>query len=485
MKATKMVLLCFFLFGLGRSETPDIPANPVVPSPQQIEYQQMEIIGFIHYTVNAFTDKEWGDGSESPEIFNPTDLDVQQWVDAAKAGGMQQLILTAKHHDGFCLWPSEYTEHSIKNSPYKNGQGDLVRELSEACRAAGLKFGVYLSPWDRNHAEYAKPAYITYYRNQLRELLTQYGPISEMWFDGANGGDGWYGGANETRRIDRKTYYEWPATWALVKELQPDILIFSDAGPDIRWIGNEKGIAGEPCWSLFDRSKVEVGNADRDYLNTGDPNGPHWVVGECDVSIRPGWFYHKDEDDQVKTPQQLVDLYYKSVGRNGTLLLNLPPDQRGLIHENDVQSLKAFRAILKETFKTNLITGAHAQASSVWSQDDKFSASNCVDDNPDSYWAAKEGEIQSVVMIELDESKTFDRIMLQEPIHLGQRIAKFAIDAEIGGSWKQVALGTTIGYKRLLRIEPITASKLRVNILEANNTPAISNMGLYKASALE
>ena len=467
------------------ADTPDIPANPVVPSPQQIDYQQMEIIGFIHYTVNAFTDKEWGDGSESPEIFNPTELDVQQWVDAAKAGGMQQLILTAKHHDGFCLWPSEYTEHSIKNSPYKNGQGDLVSELSEACRAAGLKFGVYLSPWDRNYAEYARPEYLTYYRNQLRELLTQYGPISEMWFDGANGGDGWYGGANETRRIDRKTYYEWPETWALVKELQPNILIFSDAGPDIRWIGNEKGIAGETCWSMFDRSKVEVGNADREYLNSGDPDGPHWVVGECDVSIRPGWFYHKDEDDQVKTPQQLVDLYYKSVGRNGTLLLNLPPDQRGLIHENDVQSLKAFRAILKETFKTNLVTGAHAQANSVWSSNAKFSARNCVDDDPDSYWAAKEDEIQSVVMIQLDEPKTFDRIMLQEPIRLGQRIAKFAIDAEIDGSWKQVALGTTIGYKRLLRIEPITASKIRLNILDANNTPAISNVGLYKASALE
>ncbi len=467
------------------TETPDIPANPVVPSLQQIEYQQMEIIGFIHYTVNAFTDKEWGDGSESPEIFNPTELNVQQWANAAKAGGMQQLILTAKHHDGFCLWPSKFTEHSIKNSPYKNGQGNLVRELSEACRAAGLKFGVYLSPWDRNHAEYGRPEYLTYYRNQLRELLTQYGPISEMWFDGANGGDGWYGGANETRRIDHKTYYEWPQTWALVKELQPNILIFSDAGPDIRWIGNEKGIAGETCWSMFDRNKVDVGDADRDYLNTGDPNGPHWVVGECDVSIRPGWFYHNDEDDQVKTPQQLVDLYYKSVGRNGTLLLNLPPDQRGLIHENDVQSLKAFRAILKETFKTNLVTGAHAQASSVWSQGAKFSGNNCVDDDPDSYWAAREGVIESAITIHLDGTKTFDRIMLQEPIRLGQRIAKFAVDAEIDGVWKEIASATTIGYKRLLRIEPITASKIRLNILEANNTPAISNMGLYKASALE
>ncbi len=261
---TSFVLFMIFLATALAAQTLDIPANAVVPSPPQLDYQKMEIIGFIHYTVNAFTDREWGDGSEKPEIFNPTDLDVEQWVDAAQAGGMQQLILTAKHHDGFCLWPSKYTEHSVKNSPYKNGKGDIVKELSDACQNAGLKFGVYLSPWDRNHAEYGRPAYITYYRNQLRELLTQYGAISEMWFDGANGGDGWYGGANETRTIDRKTYYNWPTTWGIVYELQPNVIIFSDAGPGCRWIGNEKGIAGETCWSMFDRSKVAVGDADRD-----------------------------------------------------------------------------------------------------------------------------------------------------------------------------------------------------------------------------
>lgn len=463
----------------------DIPANPVVPSPQQVECQKMEIIGFIHYTVNAFTDKEWGDGSERPDIFQPTELDVQQWVRAARLGGMQQLILTAKHHDGFCLWPSAFTEHSIKNSPYKDGKGDIVKELAEACAQAGLKFGLYLSPWDRHHADYARPEYISYYRDQLRELLTNYGPIAEMWFDGANGGDGWYGGANERRTIDRKTYYEWPVTWNLVKELQPDILIFSDAGPDIRWIGNEKGIAGETCWSMFDRTKVAVGDADQNYLNSGDPHGPHWVVGECDVSIRPGWFYHSSEDDQVKTPQQLVDLYYKSVGRNGTLLLNIPPDHRGLIHEKDIASLNGFKAILDETFKENLARGAHVTASSQWSSDAQFAAGNIVDQDIDSYWAADENDRAAIVTLQLAAPTTFDRIMLQEPIRLGQRIAQFAVEAAVDGNWQQVASATTIGYKRLLRIAPITTAKIRVKIIETNNTPAISNIGLFKASPLE
>ena len=480
-----LVVLVVFLAGITFSQTKDIPANPVTPSPQQIEYQKMEIIGFIHYTVNAFTDKEWGDGSESPEIFDPSELNVNQWVAAAQAGGMRQLILTAKHHDGFCLWPSEYTEHSVKNSPYKNGKGDIVGELATACKNAGLKFGVYLSPWDRNHAEYARPEYIVYYHNQLRELLTNYGIISEMWFDGANGGDGWYGGANETRRIDRDTYYQWPITWGLVKHLQPDVLIFSDAGPDIRWIGNEKGIAGETCWPMFNRNKVTVGGADQAYLNTGDPNGPHWVVGECDVSIRPGWFYHKDENDQVKTPQQLVDLYYKSVGRNGTFLLNIPPDQRGLIHENDVKSLTEFKSILDETFETNLALGAKVQSTSQWSRVAKFQADNVTDDDLESYWAAKEGDIKSMLTINLGEPKTFDRIMLQEPIRLGQRIAKFSVEAHVDGKWQEIASATTIGYKRLLRIEPITIAKIRVKILEANNTPALSNVALYKASPRE
>jgi len=478
----KSFFLLLILTTILSAQIADIPANPVVPSPQQIAYQNMEIIGFIHYTVNAFTDKEWGDGSEAESVFNPTELDVKQWVAAAKAGGMQQLILTAKHHDGFCLWPSAYTEHSVKNSPYKNGKGDIVGELAQACRDSGLKFGVYLSPWDRNHADYARPEYITYYRNQLRELLTSYGEISEMWFDGANGGTGWYGGAKERRTIDRKTYYDWPTTWALAKQLQPNILIFSDAGPDIHWIGNEKGIAGETFWSMFDRSKVAVGDADVNYLNSGDPNGPDWVVGECDVSIRPGWFYHKKQDSRVKAPQQLLDLYFKSVGRNGTMLLNIPPDQRGLIHENDVAALKGFKKLLDETFALNLAAGKKVQATSQWADSKKFSAGNITDDDVDSYWAAANGDKKAVLTIDLGEAKTFNVLMLQEPTRLGQRIAEFTVEAETNGEWRQIAAATTIGYKRLLRIPETTASKVRVRILQANNVPAISNVGLFNGA---
>ncbi|MDZ7317443.1 MAG: alpha-L-fucosidase [candidate division KSB1 bacterium] len=479
------LLLLSALLLLAAKEPADIPPMPVVPTPQQIAYQKMELIGFIHYTVNAFTDKEWGFGDESPDIFNPSELDARQWVEVAKSGGMKQLILTAKHHDGFCLWPSAYTEHSIKNSPYKNGRGDIVGELAAACREAGLRLGLYLSPWDRNHAAYGRPEYITYFRNQLTELLTSYGEISEVWFDGANGGDGWYGGANERRTIDRATYYDWPTTWALVRRLQPNALIFSDAGPDIRWIGNESGIAGETNWSTLDRSRVVVGEADQAYLNTGEPNGPHWVVGECDVSIRPGWFYHASEDDKVKTPQQLVELYYLSVGRNGTLLLNLPPDRRGLIHEKDAASLREFRSILDETFRIDLAAGKKVRASSQWQKHAKFAPGNVTDGDADSYWAANPRDPQPTLTVDLGRPTTFDRILLQEPIRLGQRISRFSVEGLVDGKWQKLAEGTTIGYKRLLRIEPVTVQRLRLVILGSKAVPAVSNFGLYKASPRE
>ena len=427
----------------------------VVPTDGQVEYQQMEMVGFIHFTVNTFTDKEWGYGDEDPAIFNPTELDAEQWVLAAKAGGMKELILTAKHHDGFCLWPSAYTEHSVKNSPFRNGGGDVVKEFVEACRKHGLKVGLYLSPWDRNHKDYGSPEYITYYRNQLKELLTGYGEINEIWFDGANGGDGYYGGANEVRRIDRETYYDWPNTIALVKELQPGIKIFSDAGPDIRWVGNEHGFAGETFWSTIDRSKLVIGASDSKYLNKGDPGGDSWIIGQCDVSIRPGWFYHASEDSLVKTPGQLMDIYYKSVGRNGVLLLNLPPDRRGLIHENDVASLLKFRTRVDAIFSVDLARGA-------------------------SLLMQKTGEDPLEVTLELEGPRKFDHIVLGEEIEKGQRVSRFHVDAEIAeGSWIKVAEATTIGYKRILQIDPVTTSKVRVVIDASKNPPLLSEVGLF------
>jgi alpha-L-fucosidase len=451
----------------------------ILPSAGQYEYQKMEMVGFIHFTVNTFTDKEWGYGDEDPEWFNPSELDAEQWVRVAKEGGLRQLILTAKHHDGFCLWPSAYTEHNVKNSPYKDGKGDIVREFTDACRKHGLKVGLYLSPWDRNHGDYGSPEYITYYRNQLKELLTGYGEINEIWFDGANGGSGYYGGADSERWVDKKTYYEWEETFALVKKLQPGIKIFSDAGPDIRWVGNEKGHAGETFWSTISDEDLVIGDSDPAYLNTGDPDGNRWIIGQCDVSIRPGWFYHKSQDSLVKSPQELVDIYYRSVGRNGVLLLNLPPDRRGIIHEADSASLVAFRHIIDESFATNLAEGASVKVRNR-------GGSKITDGNPGTYWIADRFDRNPEIVIKLDGNRTFDRVMIQEPIMIGQRISGFHIDAEISpGNWQTIAEGTTIGYKRILRIDPVTASKLRLVIDASTSPPAISHFGLFLASERE
>lgn len=448
----------------------------------------METVGFIHFTVNTFTDKEWGYGDEDPALFNPSELDTEQWARVARDGGLKQLILTAKHHDGFCLWPSVYTEHSVKNSPWKNGQGDVVREFVDACRKYGLKVGLYLSPWDRNHPDYGRPAYITYFRNQLRELLTGYGEINEIWFDGANGGDGYYGGANEERRIDRDTYYGWEETFALVKALQPGIKVFSDAGPDIRWVGNENGFAGETFWSVISDEHLVIGASDQAYLNRGDPEGNRWLIGQCDVSIRPGWFYHADEDSLVKSPQELVDIYYKSVGRNGLLLLNLPPDRRGLIHETDVESLLAFRQIIDQTFDVDLAGGASVKVDSGdRSRRDRGAgnhpASSITDTDPDTYWIARSSDMPVKIVINLEAERTFDRIMLREPIRIGQRISAFRVEARsASGSWEEVARGTTVGYKRILCTPPLTTSELKLVIEEALYPPAISHGGLYLSS---
>ena len=463
----------------------DISPNKVVPSDKLLSYQQLEIIGFIHFSINTFTNKEWGFGDESPELFNPGELDAEQWVTTAKAGGIKQLILTAKHHDGFCLWPSKYTEHSIKNSPYKNGNGDIVGEFADACRKHGLKVGLYLSPWDRNHKDYGNPAYVVYYKNQIKELLTQYGEINEIWFDGANGGDGYYGGANEKREISSKTYYGWEDIFSLAQELQPNIKIFSDAGPDVHWIGNEKGIAGFTFWSTINPDSITIGGADQNYLNTGDPEGKNWIVGQCDVSIRPGWFYHKAEDNLVKTPQELTDIYYKSVGRNAVLLLNLPPDQRGLIHETDAQALKDFKEIIDETFSVDLAKGKPISANNYRLNNKKFAPENAVDNNTDTYWATDDSLFPAELTIHLPDEIEFDRILIQEPVKYGQRISRFKVDIMGETGWETVFEGTTIGYKRLIRITPVSTTRVRLTIFQANNTAAISNFGLFKSSDRE
>jgi alpha-L-fucosidase len=459
------------------------PYGPI-PSERQLRWQEMEFYGFLHFSINTFTDKEWGYGDESPALFNPTDFDASEIVRLAKEVGMKGLILTAKHHDGFCLWPSQYTEHSVKNSPWKNGKGDVVKELAEACRRHGLKFGIYLSPWDRNHKDYSTPEYIKYYRNQLRELLTNYGEIFEVWHDGANGGDGYYGGARETRRIDRRTYYGWPETWALTRQLQPQAVIFSDVGPDIRWVGNENGYAGETCWSTYtpvgeDGGEPAPGDTRYQEGIEGQREGEFWLPAECDVSIRPGWFYHAREDSLVKSPAQLFDLYFQSVGRNASLLLNVPPDRRGRWQENDVNALQTFKRLLDQTFARDFAAGATVTASNVRGNDHRFAAKNVVDGKKETYWATDDSVTTASVVLTLRQKSTFNCVMLQEFIALGQRIESFAVERWDGGEWIPMVSGTTIGYKRLLKFLPVTTGKIRINIQHAKASLAISRIGVF------
>ena len=479
------LLLIFILAvtaGSAGAQDPLLPPAPVLPlpSPAQLAWHKMETNAFVHFTTNTFTGREWGNGDEPEQVFNPTALDAGQWAKTLKETGFRTMILTCKHHDGFCLWPSKYTEHSVKNSPYKNGKGDVVREASDACKKYGLHFGVYLSPWDRNSAMYGKPEYIDYYRNQLKELFTGYGPIVEMWFDGANGGSGYYGGANETRKINAATYYDWPATLDLVRSMQPNVVFFSDAGPGVRWVGNERGVAGETNWNTISIDTLYAGKAGiSDLLNTGSPDGKQWVPAEVDVSIRPGWFYHKEEDDKVKTPQQLFDIYLTSVGRGSTLLLNVPPDQRGLFNEKDVAALKGFRALLDKTFSKDLAAHAHVKASSIRGPAARFAAKNVVDGNDDSYWATDDGVNQGSIELDLGKPRPIHYISLQEYIQLGQRIKAFNVDAWINNAWQRIATGTTIGYKRILAITPVTTQKIRVNFTDAKASPVISAIKIY------
>src|SRR5881396_2175130 len=465
------------LDGLTEPPTPYLP----VPTARQLRWHEMEFYGFLHFTVNTFTNREWGDGDESPSVFNPTDFDADQIVAAAKDGGMKGLILTCKHNDGFCLWPSQYTEHSVKHSPWRGGQGDVVKEISEACSRAGLRFGVYLSPWDRNHKGYGRPEYLDYYRNQLRELLTNYGPIFEIFFDGANGGDGYYGGAYERREIDNRTYYDWPTTWQLVRDLQPDCVLFSDAGPDIRWVGNERGVAGETCWATSNSDDFVPGRADTARLNRGDRPGKHWVPSVCDVSIRPGWFYHTHEDKQVKTPQQLVDLHYSSIGRGASFLLNLPPDRRGRIPENDAQSLREFRQIIDATFATNLAAGARVGASNSrgGGRDRRFVPGNVLDGSRITYWATDDDVRTPSLTLELAREVTFSVVRLREYLPLGQRVEAVALDQWQSGQWVEFARATSVGSCRLIRGPRITTTRMRLRVTQAPVCPAIAEMGLF------
>jgi len=470
--------LLLSVFTRCESAQQPIAAVGPVPNVHQLAWQELEYYAFIHFNMNTFTNKEWGYGDEQPEQFNPSALDARQWARVAKAAGMKGIIITAKHHDGFALWPSAFTEHSVKNAPWKDGKGDLIRDLSDACKELGLKFGVYLSPWDRNHPDYGKPEYVTYYRNQLRELLTNYGEIFEVWFDGANGGDGYYGGANEERRVDKRNYYDWPTTIQLVRELQPQAVIFSDAGPDIRWVGNERGYAYDTTWSPLLRDSVYAGMPGFDKYAKGQENGTHWVPTECDVSIRPGWYYHPEEDEKVKSLSALVDIYFNAVGRNSNFLLNLPVDKRGLIHENDEAQLMKLAAFLKEMYKEDFAATARVKTADARSG---YGAENIVDNDKDTYWAAPEGTTAAQIDLEWKQPQFVNTFMIQEYIPLGQRIRSFSFKIKTEKGWKKVETGATVGNKRLIRFETQAITALRFSITAAKASPIISNLGVYKA----
>jgi len=462
--------------GLARTSTRAEAPKPwgAFPSARQLAWHHREMYAFIHFTVNTFTDKEWGYGDEDPKIFNPTDFDADQIVAACKAGNLHGLVLTAKHHDGFCLWPTPLTEHCIRNSPYKNGKGDMVREFADACARGGIAFGVYLSPWDRNHPEYGRPAYIDYFRAQLTDLCTNYGSLYEVWFDGANGGDGYYGGARETRTIDAPKYYDWASVVALVHSLQPMACTFEPFGSDLRWVGNEGGVAGDPCWPTMPNAAWTHPNG-----HSGVRGAELWWPAETNTSIRPGWFYHANEDTQVKDPQRLMKLFDESVARGTNLILNLPPDRRGRIPDIDLASLTAFGDALRASFARDLAQGAVATASAH--RGTGFTPDKVLDGNRETYWSTPDADRTPSLILNLRPGTRFDLIRLRENLALGVRVTRFALDADLGSGWQEIANKEGIGAQRIIRLaQPIAPRRLRLRIVEAPACPAITEISLFR-----
>lgn len=486
MKQSKVALYALSALWLSAcTNTPAPEAVLPVPEPKQIAWQQMETYAFVHFSMNTFNDMEWGYGDADINLFNPSELDCEQWVETFKNAGLTGVIFTAKHHDGFCMWPSAYTEYSVKNAPWKDGKGDVVKDLSEACKKHGLKFAVYLSPWDRNHADYGTPSYVDYFHNQLTELMSNYGSVFEIWFDGANGGNGWYGGANDSRTIDRKNYYNYPRIFAIADSLQPQAVIFGDGGPGCRWVGNENGYAGATNWSFLREGVVYPGYPNYKELQFGHEDGNQWTAAECDVSIRPGWFYHQREDDKVKSVSHLTDLYYRSVGHNATLLLNFPVDRRGKVHPIDSARAVAWHQRIKEELKTDFLLGLVPEATNV--RGSHFSPTATTDGVYDTYWATEDGKHSGALIYSFAKPTELNRVLIQEYIPLGQRVKAFLIEMYADGVWTPVRVNeetTTVGYKRIVRFDNQTGEKLRVHFLDARGPLCINNVQAFCAPAV-
>lgn len=464
-------------------------AAQLTPSARQFRWQQLELTAFFHFGVNTFTDREWGDGKEDPRIFNPSALDARQWVRTAKDAGIKQVIITAKHHDGFCLWPTKTTAHSVKSSPWKNGAGDVVKEVADACKEYGIGFGVYVSPWDRNSPVYGTPEYNDLFVTQLTELLTGYGDVDEVWFDGANGE-----GPNGKKQV-----YDFPRWYKLIRNLQPKAVI-AIMGPDVRWVGTESGKGRETEWSVLpidaaiqesiaaesqqnmvfvplgDKTGEDLGSRDK----IRNAKGLIWYPAETDVSIRPGWFFHEKENTKVKSPERLMEIYYTSVGMNSVLLLNIPPDKRGLIHEADVNALQGWQALKSKTFSVNFAKGAAITYKGKKTTAGKTGNAAMLDGRYATHWTTPDGDTTASLLITLKNTSEFDVLELQEDILKGQRIEKFTVEYLNNGRFEKLTEGTTVGYKRTLRFPLVKTNQIRINILSSRLQPTIAELGLYK-----
>lgn len=478
-----LVTCTLFFCGCRQAEPPQ--PYGALPSKAQLAWHEMEYYSLVCYGLNTYTEEEWAFGDVDPGLFNPSDLNTDQWAQTASEAGMKGMILVAKHHDGFCLWPSKYTDYSVKATPWKNGQGDVLGDLAQSCKKYGLKLGVYLSPWDRNHAEYGRPAYVDYYYRQLEELLSGYGDIFEFWIDGANGGTGYYGGANERRNIDAKTYYGYDSIFSIVEKYQPNAVIFSDVGPGTRWVGNENGMGGETNWNTISPGDKSPGTSDSEYakkLSSGEEGGEKWIPAEVNTTLLwpKAWYYHTGHP--VRSLANLMDLYYTSVGRGSPLNLGLAISPDGLIREADRRALLKFGEQVKREYENNLL--ARAKLTVDNDRGRAFSAEQVADNNSGTYWATADGVQKAILEIDFGQETVFNRLMLQEYIALGQRVNEFSFEIEQNGKFVEIARGTTVGYKRLLRFEDVATQKARLTM--ATNAPCLtlSNMGVYQAPAL-
>ena len=424
---------------------------PPVPTPAQLAWQDMEYGLFCHFGINTFHNEEWTDGTKDPKTFNPTDFDARQWVQAAKRAGMKYLVVTAKHHDGFAVYPTAYSDYAVTGSPWRDGKGDVLREVADACRDLGVSFGFYLSPWDRHEAKYAdSPAYDEHFRNMLREIITTYGPVGEVWFDGAG---------------SKGHVYDWDSYYALIRDLAPDALI-AICGPDIRWVGNEDGLAPDTLWNVQERDGKAV-----------------WWPAECDVPIRKGqWFFHTNGEKKLRSLDEMLDIYYRSIGHGAVLLLNVSPDRRGRLPESDVARLMELKSVLRKTFRNNLARGKAVLASDVRGGDPAFGPEQAIDEDPATYWATDDGVTEAWLQLDFGEATAFDRVLLEEHIALGQRVETHVLEAWDGAAWKRVAEGTTIGHKRIYLLPPTTATRIRLSITKSKACPAIRAFGAYVSS---